>query len=56
MRKSAINRTFSAIIGLVRELVISNMQNTFGKDTSKLLKLSRPQVNFNADAAEFQLQ
>ena len=31
--KSAILKQFSAIIELVRELVISNMPNKFGKDT-----------------------
>ena len=107
MWKIAINRPFffSAIIELVRELVISNMHNKFEKDMwktfqviaptmsnywrkkwkiaisrpllnlsekwslvtcktnlgrkhEKLFKLSRPQVNVNADAddAELQLQ
>ena len=60
--KIAISRPFKkknlAIIELVRELVISNMHNKFGKDTWKTFKLSRPQVNVNADAddAERQLQ
>ena len=39
-----------AIIELVRELVISKMHNKFGRDTWKTPKLSRPQVNVNADA------
>ena len=33
--KSAILNFFSAIIELVREVVISNMQNKFGKETWK---------------------
>ena len=54
--KSAILNLLLAIIEIVRELVISDMHNKFGKDTWK--KLSRPQVNVNADAddAELQLQ
>ena len=47
---------FSAIIELVREHVISNMHNKFGKDTRKTFKLSRPQVNVNADADAAELQ
>ena len=59
MRKIAINRPFnffSAIIELVPELVISNMQNKFEIIYEKLFKLSCPQVHVNADAAELQLQ
>ena len=111
MRKIAINQPFliffSAIIELVQELLISNMDNKFEEDTwkviaptrsnywrkrrkiaisrpfwilfrpllnlsenwslvacitnlgrihEKLFKLSRPQVNVNADDAELQLQ
>ena len=53
MRKIAINlplRFFSAIIEIVRELLISSMHNKF--------ELSCPQINgnTNADDAEFQLQ
>ena len=33
LNKSAIEKFFSAIIELVRELVISNMHNKFWKDT-----------------------
>ena len=48
---------FSAIIKLVRELLISNIHNNFEQDTWKtLLKVSCPQVNVNADDAELQLQ
>ena len=60
MRKIAINRPFwkkkSAIIEIVCELVISNMHNKFGKDTWKKIKLSRPQVNINADVDADELQ
>ena len=44
-KKITINRPFNfypPIIELVRELVISNMHNKFGKD-KKLFKLLRPQ-------------
>ena len=63
MRKIAINQPlwndfFSAIIELVRALLISNMFNKFGKDTWETFQVISPQVNVNADAddAEFQLQ
>ena len=45
MRKIAINRPFfffSAIIELVRELVISNMHNKFEKDTWKTFQVIAP--------------
>ena len=49
---------FSAIIELVRALLISNMHNKFEKDTWKTFQVISPQVNVNADAddAELQLQ
>ena len=46
MKKIAINRPFfkfSAVIELVRELLISNMHDKFEQDKWKLLMLSRPQ-------------
>ena len=58
MRKNILAIFFSAIIELVRELVICNMHNKFKKDTYNIFKLSCPQVNVNADAdnAEIQLR
>ena len=40
--KSAILIFFKAIIVLVRELVISNMHNKFGKDTWKTFQVIAP--------------
>ena len=40
--KSAILNFFSAIIELVREVVISNMQNKFGKETWKTFQVIAP--------------
>ena len=40
--KSAILNVFSAIIKLVREVVISNMQNKFGKDMWKTFQVIAP--------------
>ena len=45
--KLAILNFFSAIIELVRELLISNMHNKFKEDTWKTLKLERPQGQIN---------
>ena len=51
---------FSAIIELVRELLISNMQTNWSRIHEKFGKLSCQQGNVNADAdavdAELQLQ
>ena len=52
--KLAILNFFSAIIELVREILIINKHNKFGK--KKLFKLSCQQVNVKADATELQLQ
>ena len=41
-QKSAILNFFSAIIELVREVVNSNMQNKFGKETWKTLQVIAP--------------
>ena len=55
MPNITLNLQFSsAIIELVEKLVISNMNNKFGKDTWKKFLVIVPQVNVNA--AEFQLQ
>ena len=56
--KSAILNFFSAIFELVREMVISIMHNTFGKDIWDTFHVISPKVNVNADAddAELQLQ
>ena len=40
--KSAILNFFPAIIELVREVVISNMQNKFGKETWKTFQVIAP--------------